>query len=45
MHRARPNWDEQLDARDMRRATVSDVAPTLEQPPARERPRELTHQS
>jgi alpha-ketoglutarate-dependent 2,4-dichlorophenoxyacetate dioxygenase len=34
MHRARPNWEEIDDVRDMRRATVSDIAPTVEQPSA-----------
>jgi len=34
MHRARPNWEEIDDVRDMRRATVSDISPTVEQPSA-----------
>jgi alpha-ketoglutarate-dependent 2,4-dichlorophenoxyacetate dioxygenase len=34
MHRARPNWEEIDDVRDMRRATVADSAPTLDQPSA-----------
>jgi alpha-ketoglutarate-dependent 2,4-dichlorophenoxyacetate dioxygenase len=34
MHRARPNWDALDELGDMRRVTVADVAPTIEQPSA-----------
>jgi alpha-ketoglutarate-dependent 2,4-dichlorophenoxyacetate dioxygenase len=34
MHRARPNWDDLEDVGDMRRVTVADISPTVDQPSA-----------
>jgi alpha-ketoglutarate-dependent 2,4-dichlorophenoxyacetate dioxygenase len=34
MHRARPNWEDLDDLGNMRRITVADISPTLEQPSA-----------